>query len=199
MTERRTGSPEEQEAPRFAHYEPAQRERLQALIRTPEWQLLLARRAALQQWKADVTVPPAPPNQQEAADQYLQQRNAERVQRLLAEGVRDEDALVEALGDWQRALAGGDRFPIVFLGLTLTMDCSFLPRCLYCNQIWLPRRLRLDEWKDVVAEAARPSPPTLQSSTWHSRLTAGATGGPPSPSPCRGGAQGCPTARWGYR
>ncbi|MCD6415081.1 MAG: hypothetical protein J7M08_00070 [Planctomycetes bacterium] len=44
-----------------------------------------------------------------------------------------------ALGDWEAALAGGDPFPIVFLGLVLTLDCSFLPRCLYCNQIGLPR------------------------------------------------------------
>ncbi|MCK5118657.1 MAG: hypothetical protein KAQ78_03685, partial [Candidatus Latescibacteria bacterium] len=145
--------------PLFAHYQPAQRERLRALVQTPEWQALLARDAALRQWKADVKVPPAVPAQQARAYEYLKERNAERVKRLLREGVTDEEALVEALGDWKTALAGDDRFPLVFLGLVLTLDCCFLPRCLYCNQMWLPRRLALDEWKALLREAAEPIPP----------------------------------------
>jgi MoaA/NifB/PqqE/SkfB family radical SAM enzyme len=67
--------------------------------------------------------------------------------------------LVDALGNWQTALVGADRFPIVFLGLAPTLDCSFLPRCLYCNQTWLPRRLTLDDWKDVLKESAEPVRP----------------------------------------
>ena len=145
--------------PLFAHYQPAQRERLRALVQTPEWQALLARDAALRQWKADVKVPPAVPAQQARAYEYLRERNAERVKKLLREGVTDEGALVEALGDWKTALAGDDRFPLVFLGLVLTLDCCFLPRCLYCNQMWLPRRLALDEWKALLREAAEPIPP----------------------------------------
>ena len=113
----------------------------------------------MRQWKADVRVPPAAPAQQVRANEYLRERNAERVKKLLREGVTDEETLVEALGDWETALAGDDRFPIVFLGLVLTLDCCFLPRCLYCNQIWLPRRLTLDEWKALLREAAEPIPP----------------------------------------
>jgi MoaA/NifB/PqqE/SkfB family radical SAM enzyme len=93
------------------------------------------------------------------ATQYLKERNAERVQGLLREGMTDENALVESLGDWQAALADDDHFPIAFLGLVLTLDCFFLPRCLYCNQISLPRRLSLDDWKALVSEAAEPTPP----------------------------------------
>ncbi len=151
--------PEKEETPRFTHYQPAQRERLQGLVQTPEWAALLARRAALQRWKADVRVPPAAPAQLAMANRYLKQGNAGRVHALLQEGVTDEEVLVEALGDWETALAGDNLFPIGFLGLVLTLDCSFLPRCLYCNQIWLPRRLSLDDWKSLVAEVAEPIPP----------------------------------------
>ena len=145
--------------PTFAHYQPAQRERLCALVETPEWRGLLARGAALQQWKAETRIPPAAPGQQIRANEYLRERNAERVQRLLRQGVRDEKVLVEALGNWETALVGDDAFPIVFLGLVLTLDCFYLPRCLYCNQTWLPRRLILDDWKALLSEAAQPIPP----------------------------------------
>jgi len=146
-------------AHRFSQYQPAQRERLGALVETPAWKSLLAREGALQQWKANVRVPAAAPAQQAATSQYLKERNAERVRGLLREGVRDEEVLLKALCNWETALAGDARFPIVFLGLVLTLDCSFLPRCLYCNQTWLPRRLTIDDWKALVREAAEPTPP----------------------------------------
>jgi len=150
---------EQEKIPQFTHYQPAQRERLRALGETPEWRELLARRTALRQWKADVRIPPVAPAQQIRANQYLRERNAEQVQKLLREGVIDEKVLVEALSDWKAALAGDDSFPLVFLGLVLTLDCCFLPRCLYCNQIWLPRRLTLDDWKALLSEASEPIPP----------------------------------------
>jgi MoaA/NifB/PqqE/SkfB family radical SAM enzyme len=143
----------------FIRFQPAQTERLQALAQTPEWTALLARRAALEEWKASVRAPPAAPSQLARANERLRQRNAERVRELLREGVTDEEVLLKALGDWEAALAGDDLFPIVFLGLVLTLDCSFLPRCLYCNQIWLPRRLRLEDWKTLLSEVAEPVPP----------------------------------------
>ncbi|MFH1732045.1 MAG: radical SAM protein [Planctomycetota bacterium] len=150
---------DKEEMPTFAHYQPAQRERLQTLARTPEWAGLLARRAALRQWKADVTTPPAAPSQQQRANEYLKERNAELVQKLLDDGVTDQDVLVEALGNWETALAGDELFPIVFVGLVLTLDCPFVPRCLYCNQVWAPSRLRLEDWKRLLTEAAEPIPP----------------------------------------
>ncbi len=143
----------------FTHYQQPQRERLQDLVRAPEWQAILARHHALRQWKADIRVPPAAPGQQVTANQYLAERNFQRVKKLLSEGVTDENRLVEGLGNWRAALAGDERFPIVFLGLVVTLDCFFLPRCLYCNQTWLPRRLTLDDWKALLREAAEPTPP----------------------------------------
>jgi len=145
--------------PSFAGYRAPQRERLARLARTPECSELLTRREALERWKADVRVPPAAPGQQAMANEYLRERNAERVRGLLDGGETDERVLLEALGDWEAALADGDPFPVVFLGLVLTLDCSFLPRCVYCNQIWLPRRLTLSDWKALLSEVAEPVPP----------------------------------------
>ncbi len=146
-------------APSFSHYQDRHAERLRALVEGPQWKGLLAREPALRQWKAEVRVPRSAPAQQAAASQYLKTRNAERVKALLRQDVRDQTALVKALGSWETALAGDDRFPIVFLGLVLTLDCFFLPRCLYCNQTWLPRRLTGGEWKALLEEAAEPAPP----------------------------------------
>jgi hypothetical protein len=143
----------------FINYQPSQRERLRALVEAPQWQSVLARGSALQQWKAQVRVPPSAPGQQAIAGDFLKSRNAGRVQDLLRQGVRDEKVLVQALGNWETALAGDERFPIAFLGLVLTLDCHFLPRCLYCNQTWLPRCLTVDDWKALLQEAAEPTPP----------------------------------------
>ena len=143
----------------FTHYQPTHRERLQSLSETREWQDLLSREAALSRWQAGVTAPPVAPAQQVKANEYLRERNADRVKRLIQEGVTDEGTLIEALGDWEAALSGDDHFPIVFLGLVVTLDCVFVQRCLYCNQIWLPRRLTLDDWKALLREAADPIPP----------------------------------------
>jgi len=104
-------------------------------------------------------MPPRAPSQQAKANEYLRERNAEAAQKLMHEGVTDESALVGVLGNWETALAGDDRFPIVFLGLVVTLDCVFTRRCLYCNQTWLPRRLTLDDWKALLKEAAEPIPP----------------------------------------
>ena len=143
----------------FAHYQEPHRKRLQALARAPEWQATLARNDGLAQWGADTRVPPPLPSQQSMATEYLRERNAERVKRLIREGVSDEKVLVDVAGDWEAALAGDSRFPLVFLGFVVTLDCFFLPRCLYCNQTWLPRRLTLDDWKALLREGAEPIPP----------------------------------------
>ena len=150
---------EEERAPSFTHYQQEHREKLQALVDAPQWRRILERGTALRQWKADVRLPPPTPGQQTAAAQYLKSHNEESVRRLLEQGVPDERVLMEALGNWETALPGDDSLPILFLGLVLTLDCSFLPRCLYCNQTWLPRRLTLDDWKGLLSEAARPTPP----------------------------------------
>ena len=143
----------------FTHYQQLHRERLQILVQKPEWQAILSRDNALKQWRSEVITPPPIPAQQAKANEYLRERNSKRVKKLLREGVTDEKLLMDAVGDWETALAGDDLFPIVFLGLVVTLDCIFLPRCLYCNQTWLPRRLTIDDWKALLTEASEPVPP----------------------------------------
>jgi len=145
--------------PSFANYTDPHRERLQELARTPEWQAILTREAALQRMMMDVRIAPAAPAQQANANEYLAVHNGKRVRQLIQRNIRDENALLETLGNWETALAGDDNFPITFLGLVVTLDCFFLPRCLYCNQTWLPRSLTIDDWKALLKEAVDPIPP----------------------------------------
>ncbi len=144
--------------PAFPHYQLAHRQRLQAISRSDEWRPLIDQ-GDLAELRAAVAPPPTQPAQQTAASTFLIRHNGPRVQKLIDEGVTDEDQLVASLGDWQSAVADGGPMPIVFLGLAVTMDCSFEPRCVYCNQPWLPGRLDLADWKALLTEAATPTPP----------------------------------------
>jgi len=143
----------------FEHYLPKHRERLKALLEQPDWQETLAN-VDLERVKAEALNPPSPPSQLTGAAQYLLQRNSERVKQLLGEGVTDEEKLLDAFSDWETALSGDERFPILFLGLVLTLDCSFDPvRCLYCNQAWLPKRMELEIGKRSLRKLpTRPLP-----------------------------------------
>jgi MoaA/NifB/PqqE/SkfB family radical SAM enzyme len=149
--------------PRFAQYQPAHRARLQALAGSAGWQRYLGDEAAMRARREAALTPPAAPGQLRGALSYLVERNEPHAQALLRAGVRDSDELAAALGDWSTPLTesyGDEPWPIYFLGLVLTIACSFDPRrCLYCNQAMVPRRLDLDDWKRVIAEAARPVPP----------------------------------------
>jgi hypothetical protein len=102
---------------------------------------------------------PAAPYQLAGACAFLEERNGPAVRERIRAGVTDENTLMDVLCDWPHAMAGPDAFPIMFLGLVLTLGCSFDPRCLYCNQEQLPQRMDMPEWKAVIAEAARPAPP----------------------------------------
>ena len=159
----------------FEFHSPAQRERLERLAGTPEWRELLAP-PLLDRLKAGLAAPPKAPAQLAGATSYLKERNGERVRALIRAGTTDEKTLLAALGDWRAALADGSPFPILFIGLVPTLDCSFRPRCLYCNQAHVARRLSLADWKAVLREVAAPTPPyvylsggeplTLQEEVW---------------------------------
>jgi MoaA/NifB/PqqE/SkfB family radical SAM enzyme len=144
----------------FVQYQPAHRDRLQALLQTPPWQRALSQ-SPLQEWRATARTPPAAPAQQRLTAAYLEERNGARVRALIRAGVTDPAVLRDALGDWRAALTDDPVFPILFLGLVLTIDCSFNPRCLYCNQPGLQRLLGREEWKAIIAEVAEPMPPYI--------------------------------------
>jgi MoaA/NifB/PqqE/SkfB family radical SAM enzyme len=103
--------------------------------------------------------PPAPPPQLRYAASFLIRKNGPKVESLIRSGVRDEGELLRHLSDWGEALKDEDDFPILFLGLVLTLDCSFDPKCLYCNQRWLPVTMELEDWKRVIKSVCEPKPP----------------------------------------
>lgn len=104
---------------------------------------------------------PSPPPQLRHAASFLIERNGAKVRDMIESGIRDEDELIRYLSDWESALEEEDNFPILFLGLVLTLDCSFSPRCLYCNQRWLPLIMEDEEWKRVIQEVSQPTPPYI--------------------------------------
>lgn len=145
----------------FERYLPQHRKRLSSLLKQSEWQEALAS-VDLERLRSEILTPPSPPSQLTGAAQYLLKSNSDRMDRLLKEGLTDEDSLLDALSDWGNALSGDEHFPILFLGLVLTLDCSFDPnRFLYCNQARLPNKMKLDDWKAVVEEVSEPVPPYI--------------------------------------
>ncbi|MCS7263488.1 MAG: hypothetical protein NZ805_01495 [Armatimonadetes bacterium] len=107
----------------------------------------------LDKLRSEVLKPSSPPSQLTGAAQYLLQRNKLPIERMIQSGVIEEESLMDAIANWETALAEDETFPILFIGLVLTLDCSFDPiRCLYCNQFRLRQKMRLDDWKVVVEE-----------------------------------------------
>jgi sulfatase maturation enzyme AslB (radical SAM superfamily) len=75
--------------------------------------------------------------------------NQDAVRALAAAGTRDPMALRRALGRWPEEL-GELRPKTSFLGLNLTADCNFSPRCVYCNQPHIEATVGLDGWKQII-------------------------------------------------
>lgn len=130
------------------------------MIKEAEWSEILSLEGLLERYRAQMIESPSPPPQLRHAASFLIERNGPKVQDMIRRGIRDEDELIRHLSDWEEAVEEDD-FPILFLGLVLTLDCSFTPRCLYCNQKWLPSRMRVEEWKRVIEEVCRPTPPYI--------------------------------------
>ncbi len=143
----------------FSGYSASQRARLRALYQEVDWQALIADEALIEQARASVRTPPPSPSQSEGTAQYLREQNSAAVSELAASGGADLERAAAVLADWRRPLRSDSRFPFHFLGLVLTLDCCFSPRCLYCNQSHLPTHMTMPDWRRVIAEAADPQPP----------------------------------------
>lgn len=133
------------------HYTPEHRSELQDLLDGQAWQEVL-HGPLLAEVCVSRLVPPKLRGFIDPIVDQLVAFNSERVGDLVAHGVRDPDRLLDALGHWPPELAGND--PVVaFLGLNLTAECNFHPKCLYCNQPYVVSDVDLDGWKRVVEEA----------------------------------------------
>jgi sulfatase maturation enzyme AslB (radical SAM superfamily) len=79
--------------------------------------------------------------------------NGHVVRKLIADGERDEDVLLDRLSRWPEAYAQSP-CPITFLGLCLTYACNAQPKCVYCNQRPTPELLSDGDWRRVIEDAA---------------------------------------------
>jgi MoaA/NifB/PqqE/SkfB family radical SAM enzyme len=143
----------------FSRYASPQREILRRLYRTRAWQEVRSDPQALEAARSGMRRPPASPSQSQGTAQYLRERNTAAARSAALRDDADADRVLAALADWRRPLAEDPAFPFHFLGLVLTLDCSFEPRCLYCNQAHLPTRMSMADWRRILAEAAQPTPP----------------------------------------
>lgn len=130
---------------------PEQAARLERRLASPQWQRLIRSGAVEQARERRMPTPPDPAPDRLASD-HLVARNEAAVRARIAAGETDRDALIAGLARWagpDAALPG-----LSFLGLCLTWACNARPRCLYCNQQPTARRMRLEDWKRVITEAA---------------------------------------------
>ena len=133
--------------------------RLRERFRSDDWQEVLQDEGFLRECRSNLIPPSSPPSQLRGVARYLIERNGCRVAQLVSDGERDRERLVGVLGDWEAALADDRRHPLLFLGLTLTTRCSFRPRCIYCNQRQCAEQLTVERLKELIEEAATPTPP----------------------------------------
>ena len=131
-------------------YTPEHRSELKQLINSPSWQSVI-HSGLVEKVKSDRIEPNKVRSFVNTVLSQLLEFSEERVKKLAAERDMDEDAIVDELGKWPADLNGKD--PIIsFLGLNLTPECNFDPKCVYCNQPWTDPVDDPQIWKDIVAE-----------------------------------------------
>jgi hypothetical protein len=145
----------------LSHYTPAHRAELERLLATPAWQEALAS-GLVEEVRAGRITPGKLRGFIDTVVDQLLAFNAPRVQRLIAAGCADDERLLDELARWPAWLDGRDPM-ISFLGLNLTAECNFSPKCIYCNQPYIPAAVDLAGWKRIIAEVTGkmepPSPP----------------------------------------
>lgn len=102
-------------------------------------------------------VPPEGNSPAEVAVDYLCSHNGHVVRKLIADGERDEEVLLDRLSRWPETYAQSP-CPITFLGLCLTYACNAQPKCVYCNQCPTPELLADGDWRRVIEDAAKNPP-----------------------------------------
>jgi len=134
-------------------YTPEHKLELEKLLNSSAWQKVI-RVGLVEKVKAE-RIEPNPTRDfiGTVLDQLLE-FNEKRVKQLIAEGNKDEDYLLSELGKWPDGL--GDKDPVIsFLGLNVTADCNFKPKCIYCNQPWVEPSAGIEGWKRIIAEATQ--------------------------------------------
>jgi len=136
-------------------YTPEHRLELEKLINSPSWQQVL-NSGLVDEVKSHRIEPNKVRNFIDTVLGQLLEFNEEKVKKLASERDMDEDEIITELSRWPEDLNGND--PVIsFLGINLTPECNFKPKCLYCNQPWVEPEVDLQGWKDIIAEVTAGS------------------------------------------
>ena len=134
----------------LSHYTEEHRKELELQFAGHDWQNVL-RTGLVEEARCDQLSPPSTrPFIDTVVDQLLG-LNREEVSKRIAEGTRDRDELLTLLGTWPTEWRG-PKPKLSFVGINLTADCNFSPKCRYCNQPWVPATVGLDGWKRLIEE-----------------------------------------------
>ncbi len=139
----------------FINYQPQRQTELAAFAQSAQWREMVAELGDVRQARRQIRLPPATPSPFRAPIARLTAINERKVKALIAAGERRREVLEAALLTWPDDAGQAKRASLSFLGLNLSMDCNFTPRCLYCNQRWVEPALALTDWKRAI-EGALP-------------------------------------------
>ena len=134
---------------KFSGFFPAHEARLRSLVERDEWKEVLGAPGYIKEVRTSaLRPPPARIPAQTVVDQLLR-FNGERVRGMIASGVRDRRALLDALAKWPERWKVDPE--LSFLGLTVTSACNF--RCIYCNKERTEAKTPTEVWRRVIREA----------------------------------------------
>ena len=119
---------------------------LKAALDEPAWREAQSE-GLLDAARGDLIVPPKTENVFGLPVAQLKALNEAQVRRLIAEGERDEERLLAALGTWPAEWPDDVPVRLSFLGVNLGFRCNMRPRCIYCNQRPTEERLAPDDWR----------------------------------------------------
>ncbi|MBD3184533.1 radical SAM protein [Candidatus Poribacteria bacterium] len=131
-------------------YSQNHRKELEQLLESSEWQRVI-KSGLVDEVKNEKLKPNKVRNFIDTVIQQLLKFNEERVKKLYSEHNLDDEEIFAELSKWPEDM--DDSEPVIsFLGLNLTPECNFRPKCLYCNQPWTESKLTIQDWKDIIKE-----------------------------------------------
>lgn len=123
--------------------------RLDSLAREPQWEALISS-GAVDAARESMMVPSRPVNVFKLPVEQLQRINEPSVRALIGAGERNEDRLLDALGTWPEKWPADVPVRLSFVGVNLDFACDMSPRCIYCNQRSVERRMTPQHWLALV-------------------------------------------------
>ncbi len=136
----------------LSHYSRDHREELESLIASDEWQDVLTS-GLIEDVRLHRIQPAETRSFIDTVVDQLLEFNEGNVATLIAGGNSDKEELFSVLSTWPDNLHGKDP-RLSFVGINLTAECNFKPKCRYCNQPWVPSTESLEDWRRIVAEVA---------------------------------------------